>query len=61
MDSSLHEVWQAASGSPFLPALGKDSQFSFAFLLLFLGVLISGVFALSELSALLIVFVFAVE
>jgi hypothetical protein len=49
MDSSLHEVWQAAAGSPFLPAIDKGSQFFVGFALLLLGLLITGVFALSEL------------
>jgi hypothetical protein len=48
MDSSLHEVWQAAAGSPFLPTVGKGSQFFVAFVLLMLGLSITGVFALSE-------------
>jgi hypothetical protein len=47
MDSSLHEVWQAASGSPFLPTVGKGSQFLVAFVLLLLGIGLTGVFALS--------------
>jgi hypothetical protein len=48
MDSSLHEVWKAAAGSPFLPTVGKGSQFSVAFFLLFIGLILTGVFALSE-------------
>ncbi|KAI9172241.1 cell cycle checkpoint [Paramyrothecium foliicola] len=48
MDSSLHEVWQAAAGSPFFPAIGKDSQFFVGFVLLILGLLITGVFALNR-------------
>ncbi|KAG5980638.1 hypothetical protein E4U55_003821 [Claviceps digitariae] len=48
MDSSLHEVWQAAEGSPFLPTIGKNSQFLVAFLLVLLGVLITSVFALNR-------------
>ena len=47
MDSSLHEVWQAAAGSPFVPAIGKGSQFWVAFILLVLGFSLSGAFALS--------------
>lgn len=47
MDSSLHEVWQAAAGSPFLPTVGKNSQFLVGFVLTLVGVLITGVFALS--------------
>jgi hypothetical protein len=49
MDSSLHEVWKAASGRPFVPAIGKDNQFLFAFLLVVLGLGLSGAFALSTL------------
>ena len=47
MDSSLHEVWTAAQGSPFVPAIGKDSQFYVGFGLLTLGLFIAGVFTLS--------------
>ena len=47
MDSSLHEVWQAAAGSPFVPAVGKDSQFLVAFVLLVLGLGLGGAFTLS--------------
>ncbi|KAK5657082.1 hypothetical protein OQA88_3610 [Cercophora sp. LCS_1] len=47
MDSSLHEVWQAASGRPFVPTIGKDSQFFYASLLVILGLGLSGAFALS--------------
>jgi cell cycle checkpoint protein len=50
MDSSLHQVWQAAAGSPFLPVVGKESQFTIAFILLTLSIAITGVFALSKLS-----------
>lgn len=48
MDSSLHEVWQAASGSPFLPTVGKGSQFFLGFLLLVIGLALSGLFALNR-------------
>jgi len=47
MDSSLHEVWQAAAGSPFIPTIGKDSQFLIAFVLIVLGFFLGGAFALS--------------
>jgi hypothetical protein len=47
MDSSLHEVWQAAAGSPFVPTIGKDSQFLVAFVLVVLGFGLGGAFALS--------------
>ncbi|GAB0136988.1 hypothetical protein EsDP_00005271 [Epichloe bromicola] len=48
MDSSLHEVWQAAAGSPFLPTVGKNSQFLVAFLLMLLGIFITGLLALNR-------------
>lgn len=47
MDSSLHEVWQAAAGSPFFPTVDKDTQFTLAFALLLVGFFLTGVFALS--------------
>ena len=47
MDSSLHEVWQGAAGTPFLPTIGKHSQFIVGFILLVIGILLTGVFALS--------------
>ncbi|KJZ76163.1 hypothetical protein HIM_04619 [Hirsutella minnesotensis 3608] len=48
MDSSLHEVWQAAAGSPFLPTVGKGTQFLVAFVLLLSGLAATGVFALNR-------------
>ncbi|KAK1998463.1 DNA repair exonuclease rad1 [Colletotrichum falcatum] len=48
MDSKLLEVWQAAASTPFNPAVGKDTQFLVAFLLLLTGVGITGVFALNR-------------
>ncbi|KAH7313476.1 hypothetical protein B0I35DRAFT_480157 [Stachybotrys elegans] len=48
MDSSLHEVWQAAAGSPFLPSVDKSNQFIVAFVLLAAGVSLTGVFALNR-------------
>ncbi|KAK4100701.1 hypothetical protein N658DRAFT_427251 [Parathielavia hyrcaniae] len=48
MDSSLHEVWQAAAGSPFVPTVGKGSQFLVAFVLLVLGFTLGGAFALNR-------------
>ena len=50
MDSSLQELWQSAAGSPFLPAVGKGSQFFLGFSLLVIGLLLSIVFALSTPS-----------
>ncbi|KAB5578486.1 hypothetical protein GE09DRAFT_1280844 [Coniochaeta sp. 2T2.1] len=48
MDSKLQEVWQAASGSPFLPTIGKGTQFFVAFVLLAIGLALSGLFALNR-------------
>ncbi|KAJ6442697.1 Acetyl-CoA acetyltransferase [Purpureocillium lavendulum] len=48
MDSSLREVWQAAAGSPFLPTVGKGSQFLVGFVLLANGLVASGIFALNR-------------
>ncbi|KAI5467546.1 DNA repair exonuclease rad1 [Mariannaea sp. PMI_226] len=48
MDSSLHEVWQAAAGSPFFPSINKGSQFWVGFFLLLLGISFTGIFALNR-------------
>ena len=47
---SLHEVWQAAASSPFEPAVGKDSQLYVGFLLLLVGLILTGLFGLSMSS-----------
>jgi hypothetical protein len=51
MDSALHEVWQAASGRPFVPAIGKDSQFLVGFTLVVLGIGLTGAFVISGFIA----------
>ncbi|KAK3950478.1 repair protein Rad1/Rec1/Rad17-domain-containing protein [Pseudoneurospora amorphoporcata] len=48
MDSPLLEVWHAASGSPFLPTVGKGTQFLVAFLLLLIGFTLTGAFTLNR-------------
>jgi len=48
MDSALHEVWQAASGRPFVPAIGKDSQFLVGFTLVVLGIGLTGAFVINR-------------
>lgn len=48
MDSKLIEVWQTAAGNPFLPTIGKGTQFLVAFVLLLLGLSAFGIFALSK-------------
>lgn len=35
MSSPLVDVWEAAAASPFQPSIGKDSQFTLGFALLF--------------------------
>lgn len=52
MDSKLIDVWQAAAGNPFLPTVGKGTQFLVAFVLLLLGLFSFGIFALSKKPAL---------
>lgn len=44
---SLQEVWDAASGSPFNPAVSKENQFTVGFLLLLFAVVLTGLFGLS--------------
>ncbi len=48
MESSLHTVWESASGNPFVPIVGKDSQLFVGFSLLTIGLLLSGLFGLSK-------------
>ncbi|PQE03311.1 dna repair protein [Rutstroemia sp. NJR-2017a BBW] len=48
MESSLHKVWDSAAGNPFVPTVGKDSQFFVGFSLLVIGVLLSGLFGLKR-------------
>lgn len=56
MDSSLHDLWHTASGSPFQPAVGKGSQFLVGFVLLLLGLSLTGGFAfgMSSLHSMLL-------
>lgn len=48
MDPSVREIWQTADGSPFLPTVGKGSQFLVGFVLVLLGLFLTGAFALSK-------------
>ena len=41
MSSPLADVWQAAAASPFQPTIGKESQFTLGFALLFACMFIS--------------------
>jgi hypothetical protein len=46
MDSSVRDLWTAAEGSPFVPAIAKQNHFVVSAVLLLLGLSLSGVFAL---------------
>lgn len=48
MDSSLLELWHTAQASPFQPVVGKDSQFLVGFVLLLLGLVLTGGFAFNR-------------
>jgi len=48
MDPSVLELWQTASGAPFLPTVGKGSQFTVGFLLLVIGLGLTGAFTLNR-------------
>ncbi|KAH6664070.1 hypothetical protein B0J14DRAFT_661657 [Halenospora varia] len=48
MESSLHQVWESASGNPFSPTIGKGSHFLVGFSLLTIGLLLSGLFGLNR-------------
>jgi hypothetical protein len=50
MESPLHQVWESAVGNPFVPTVGKGSQFFLGFTLLTIGLLLSGLFGLSAYS-----------
>ncbi|KAK0337836.1 hypothetical protein LTR94_002929 [Friedmanniomyces endolithicus] len=46
----LHDIWEASSSQPFLPSIPKGLQFPIAFTLLFIAVLLTGLFGLSMLN-----------
>lgn len=48
MDPSLVQLWEGAASSPFLPAIGKSTQFLVGFTLLIAGVILSGLFGLNR-------------
>lgn len=48
MDPQLSEIWATAPGTPFLPTVGKESQFLVGFTLLTVGLALSGGFALNR-------------
>ncbi|KAI9835438.1 MAG: hypothetical protein M1819_002356 [Sarea resinae] len=46
--SSLNDVWEAAAGNPFQPAVSKDSQVLVGFSLLLTALLLTGLFGLNR-------------
>ncbi|KAK1066081.1 hypothetical protein LTR12_008080 [Friedmanniomyces endolithicus] len=44
----LHDIWEASSSQPFLPSISKGLQFPIAFTLLFIAVLLTGLFGLNN-------------
>ncbi|KAF1926177.1 uncharacterized protein M421DRAFT_422852 [Didymella exigua CBS 183.55] len=48
MSSPLADVWEAAAASPFQPTIGKNSQFTLGFALLFASLLLTGFFGLNR-------------
>ncbi|KAF2493594.1 hypothetical protein BU16DRAFT_465134 [Lophium mytilinum] len=48
MSSPLHDIWEAASASPYQPAVSKDSQFVVGAVLLFTAFILTGVFGLNR-------------
>ncbi|KAJ4335999.1 hypothetical protein N0V87_005720 [Didymella glomerata] len=48
MSSPLADVWEAAAASPFQPTIGKNSQFTIGFALLFASLLLTGFFGLNR-------------
>ncbi|KAF2820268.1 hypothetical protein CC86DRAFT_305072 [Ophiobolus disseminans] len=48
MSSPLLDVWEAASGSPYYPAVGKNTQFTVGFVLLLFSLVLGAVFGLNR-------------
>ncbi|KAF2030538.1 hypothetical protein EK21DRAFT_65376 [Setomelanomma holmii] len=48
MSSPLLDVWEAASGSSYHPAVGKNTQFTVGFVLLFTSLILGAVFGLNR-------------
>ncbi|KAH9880728.1 hypothetical protein IAQ61_001022 [Plenodomus lingam] len=48
MSTPLLDVWEAASASPFIPSIGKDSQFVVGFTLLAISLVLSTIFGLNR-------------
>ncbi|KAF1851510.1 uncharacterized protein K460DRAFT_36151 [Cucurbitaria berberidis CBS 394.84] len=48
MSSPLVDVWEAAASSPFSPTIGKNTQFTVGFLLLFASLVLTTIFSLNR-------------
>ncbi|ORY16624.1 hypothetical protein BCR34DRAFT_622324 [Clohesyomyces aquaticus] len=48
MSSPLLDVWEAAASSPYKPSIGKGSQFTLGFLLLFISLILATIFGLNR-------------
>lgn len=47
MDASVQDIWTAARGSRFAPAIGKETHFTVGFSLVLVSVLLAAAFTLS--------------
>lgn len=45
---SLHEIWEAAARSPFEPSISKENQLYTGFILLLIGLVLTGLFGLNR-------------
>ncbi|KAJ5871503.1 uncharacterized protein N7529_003856 [Penicillium soppii] len=45
---SLNEVWEAASATPYIPLVGKDTQFAVGFNLLLVALVTATLFGLNR-------------
>lgn len=43
----LHDLWEASASQPFQSTIGKNAQFTVGFTLLFIALVLTGLFGLS--------------
>ncbi|KAF2236063.1 hypothetical protein EV356DRAFT_498895 [Viridothelium virens] len=46
--SSIHDLWEAASASPYEPTVSRDSQFYVGFTLLLIAFVLTSLFGLNQ-------------
>ncbi|KAK3674226.1 hypothetical protein LTR78_006073 [Recurvomyces mirabilis] len=46
--SPLHDIWEASASQPFQPSIGKSLQFTIGATLLFIALVLSGLFGLNN-------------